>query len=90
METRNDRRQPWDGQERRGCYFDPESAAQAIAAYLDAHQVDRQERESAERYAKFGRAVAKRLLLLAGAGIVYFAGHEKALAGFFLWLVKGE
>jgi len=85
-----DRRNTWNGQERRGCYFEPESAAQAIATYLDAYQVQRDKRRESERFEQFGRAIASRVLWLIGAVCLYALGHKhESIIGFLEWAFKG-
>lgn len=84
-----DRRGNWDGSERRGCFYDPDKAAAAIASYLDAYQVERDERREAERFEKLGRAVTAKFLWLIGAFCLYAIGRKhEALMEFFAWFLK--
>ena len=88
IDRTEDRRKPWDGTERRGCYFDPATAAQTIAEHLDAYQIERDQRRSNARYEALGRAVFKRGIYLVGAIGVYYSGHQKVVTNFVLWLMK--
>jgi hypothetical protein len=89
-DVENDRRKPWDGQERRGCYFDPIVAAQTIAAHLDTYQAEREQRENDERYARIGRAVVRRAVYLIGAACVYAIGRKhQEVAEFLGFVIKG-
>jgi len=88
-----DRRKPWDGSERRGCYFDPDAFAERvapdIAAHLDAHQAQRDQLREDARYAAIGRAVVRRLIYVVGAGGLYAIGRQhEALMGFVTWVFK--
>ena len=84
-----DRRKQWDGRERRGCYFDPETAAHQIAIYLAEDRKERREQETNERYERIGRKTVKGFLFFGGALGLYLIGRgHEALMGFFTWVLK--
>ena len=75
----------------KGCRYDADAAARKIASYIETYQHERDQQRESERFERFGRAIAGKLLYLAGAFCLYLVGrgHETVM-GFFSWFVKSS
>jgi hypothetical protein len=68
-----ERRKAWNGEERRGCYFDPKQSAVEIAAHLDAIATARRaanERDKNERVGRYVTSWEFALRSLRVAGVI--------------------